>query len=262
MSFLCAFSDSTRSNPSHTTYRIARSKRDVRIASPWKRRGWKSRNEKRGLVYREQSECFDIIWPESGERDFSRYNGRCDITRFRDWLWTGFDDRKRELAGYNGAGGDEPTRRRDFHNWVDRTRSCLVGRAVAATGASVFDFHGSHRRKLIILGRGRDSQKFRGKVERVCTIPVYRVTHLDPIFWKLLMTLKDFFFRQMISGYNEIFFKDIVYYIINILCFFEYRVHSVDFCMYKSCLIVYIDLWSKKVLFIYIKINILIYFNF
>lgn len=73
-------------------------------------------------------------------------------------------------------------------------------------------------------------------------IPVYRVTHLDPIFWKLLMTLKDFFFRQMISGYNEIFFKDIVYYIINILCFFEYRVHSVDFCMYKSCLIVYIDL--------------------
>lgn len=42
------------------------------------------------------------------------------------------------------------------------------------------------------------------------------------------------------------FFKDIVYYIINILCFFEYRVHSVDFCMYKSCLIAYIDLWSKN----------------
>lgn len=42
-------------------------------------------------------------------------------------------------------------RRRDFHNRVDRTRSCLVDRAVAATGASVFDFHGSHRRKLIIL---------------------------------------------------------------------------------------------------------------
>lgn len=45
----------------------------------------------------------------------------------------------------------------------NRTRSCLVGRAVAATGASVFDFHGSRRRKLIILGRGRDRRKFRGK---------------------------------------------------------------------------------------------------
>ena len=45
----------------------------------------------------------------------------------------------------------------------NRTRSCLVGRAVAATGASVFHFHGSRRRKLIILGRGRDRRKFRGK---------------------------------------------------------------------------------------------------
>ena len=64
-------------------------------------------------------------------------------------------------------------RRRDFHNRVDRTRSCLVDRAVAATGASVFDFHGSHRRKLIILrqkgyrGKERESGSNVGKRDEI-----------------------------------------------------------------------------------------------